>query len=158
MFFFRFRFENSNIACVIFRTIVLIFIVDCCNTTFRPLYPLVFFQVSLVYLGMEMIQPDKSFLKFDCWSNKIFKKHEEVIQNNDVIVFHVYQPNKHHEKFLEKHHEMNLKHPIVSVILDILKVKPILFGLFNCLFQDCVHFIENNWLYQQLILDHNALD
>ena len=37
-------------------------------------------QVFLVYLGIEMIQPGKSFLKFDCWSNKAFKKYEDVIQ------------------------------------------------------------------------------
>ena len=29
--------------------------------------------VSPVYLDIEMIQPGKSFLKFDCWSNKAFK-------------------------------------------------------------------------------------
>ena len=37
-------------------------------------------QVSLVYLGIEMIQPGKSFLKFDCWSNKAFKNYEDLIQ------------------------------------------------------------------------------
>ena len=29
--------------------------------------------VSFVYLAIEMIQPGKSFLKFDCWSTKAFK-------------------------------------------------------------------------------------
>ena len=33
-----------------------------------------------VYLGMKMIQPGRSFLKFDSWSNKVFKKYEYVIQ------------------------------------------------------------------------------
>ena len=39
-----------------------------------------FLWVSLVYLGMEMIQPEKAFLKFNCWSNKAFKKYGDVIQ------------------------------------------------------------------------------
>ena len=36
-------------------------------------------QVSFVYLNIEMIQPGKSFLKFDCWSNKAFKNYEDLI-------------------------------------------------------------------------------
>ena len=37
-------------------------------------------QVSLVSLDIEMIQSGKSFLKFDCWSNKSLKNHKDLIQ------------------------------------------------------------------------------
>ena len=37
-------------------------------------------QVSLFYLSIEMIQSGKLFLKSDSWSNKAFKKYEDVIQ------------------------------------------------------------------------------
>ena len=53
---------QTNILCVIFRTVVLIFIVGFCNTTFRPLYPPAFFWCPLfIWVG-------KSFLKFP-WLN-----------------------------------------------------------------------------------------
>ena len=55
-----------NISPVIFLTVVLIFVVVCCDTTFRPIYPSGLSEVSLVYLGIEIIQPEKSILKFDC--------------------------------------------------------------------------------------------
>ena len=63
---------NSNKICnicVIFLTVAFIFIVSC-NTTFRLLYP----QVSLVYLGIEMIQPGKPFLKFNLLIKQCVKK------------------------------------------------------------------------------------
>ena len=47
---------------MIFFTVVLIFIVVSWNNVSAPVSS-GFFQVSLVYLGMEMIQPWKSFLK-----------------------------------------------------------------------------------------------
>ena len=34
-----------------------------------------------------MIQPGKSFLEFDCWSNKTFKKYENVIQIMTSLFF-----------------------------------------------------------------------
>ena len=40
-----------NILCVIFRTVVLIFIVVGCNTTFQPLYPPAFLSCSLFILA-----------------------------------------------------------------------------------------------------------
>ena len=33
-----------------------------------------------VYLSIEMIQPGKSFLKFDSWSNTAFKNYDDLIQ------------------------------------------------------------------------------
>ena len=33
-------------------------------------------HVSLVYQGIEMTPPGKSFLKFDYWSNKMFKNYD----------------------------------------------------------------------------------
>ena len=73
--------------------------------------------------------------------------------NNNVIVFHVNQPKKHHKNLLEKHHEMNLKPkiPLASVILDIFKVKIISFGLSNYSFLDCVHFIEKKIFFIQRV-------
>ena len=68
----------SSIFCVIFRTVILIFIVVSCNNNVSAAVSSGLLQVSLVYPGMEMIQPGKSFLKFDCWSNKAFKKYEDV--------------------------------------------------------------------------------
>ena len=75
-------------------------------TTFQPLYCPRLPQVSLVYLGIEMIQPGKTFLKFNCWSNKVFK---ELCSswNNDVIAFPINPRNI--KKFHEKRHEMNSK-------------------------------------------------
>ena len=43
--------------------------------------------MSLVYLGMEMIQAGKLFVKFDCWSNKALKKYEDVIQIMTSLFF-----------------------------------------------------------------------
>ena len=37
-------------------------------------------QVSLVYLSIEIIQPGKSLLKIDSWSNRAFKNYKELIQ------------------------------------------------------------------------------
>ena len=49
---------------VIFQIVVFIFIVVSCNTMFQPLY-------HPAYLGcplfIDLIQPGKSFLKFDCF-------------------------------------------------------------------------------------------
>ena len=73
-----------------------------------------------------MIQPGKSFLKFECGSNKVFKKYEDFIPlmgplwyinsyffpSNDVIVFPANQSKKNHKKSLEKRHEMNSKRKI----------------------------------------------
>ena len=59
-----------------FRTIVIVFIVF--STTFRLLYPPTFLSLCPVYLGIEMIQPGKSFLMFDWESNKAFKKYEDL--------------------------------------------------------------------------------
>ena len=36
-------------------------------------------------LGIEIIPPGKYFLKFDCWSNKAFRKYEDVIQIISMI-------------------------------------------------------------------------
>ena len=33
----------------------------------------------VLYLGIEMIEPGKSFLKFDFWSNKAFKNYNVLI-------------------------------------------------------------------------------
>ena len=63
-----------------FLTVVLIFIIVCQNTMFRLLYPLVFLRCPLFILGIGMIQPGKSFLKFECLSNKMFKNYEDLIQ------------------------------------------------------------------------------
>ena len=68
-----------NILHVIFWIDVNIFIVVRCNNILATVSSgllLVFF----VYLGIEMIQSGKSFLKFDCWSNKAFKRYKVVIQ------------------------------------------------------------------------------
>ena len=54
-----------NILCVIFRTVILVFIGVSCNNVSVAVssgLPL----VSPVYLGIEMIRSRKSFLKFDC--------------------------------------------------------------------------------------------
>ena len=64
--------NNFNILCMNFWIVVLIFIVNC-NTMFWPLYPLAF----LVYLGMEMIQPEKSFLKLD-WFPRLNHFHTQI--------------------------------------------------------------------------------
>ena len=53
-----------------FRTIVFVFIGFFHNVSAAVSSGLP--QVSPVYLGIEMIQPKKSFFKFDCWSNKVF--------------------------------------------------------------------------------------
>ena len=72
-------------------------------------------RVSLVYLGIEMIQPGKSFLSFACWSNKVFRNLWRSYSNNDVIVFHIYQS--------ERWHEMNLKFKIQSHQLFLIFLK-----------------------------------
>ena len=60
-----------------------------------------------------MIQPGKSFLKFDGWLNKACKKYEDLISNNDIFVFHAYQS--------EKHYKMNSKqNPTASVIFKVI--------------------------------------
>ena len=46
-------------------------------------------QVSPVYLGIEMIQPGKSFLKFDLIKQGVQELWSS-FANNDVIVFHAY--------------------------------------------------------------------
>ena len=61
-------------------------------------------QVTLVYQGREMIQPRKSFLKFDPSSNKAFKNYDDLNQIMMSFFFHTYQS--------KKHHRMNLKHKI----------------------------------------------
>ena len=48
-------------------------------------------QVSLVYRNIEMIQPWKSFLKFDSWSNKSFKNYKDLIQIRMSFFFYVNQ-------------------------------------------------------------------
>ena len=44
-------------------------------------------QVSLVYVSIEMIQPGKSFLKFDCSPNKAFKNYEDLFQIMTSLFF-----------------------------------------------------------------------
>ena len=74
-----------------------------------------------------------------CLKNRIGSRWKKLIKqgvqelwrsysNNNVIVFHADQSEKHHKKFPEKRQEMNSKRKIqmASVILDILK-KVILF-------------------------------
>ena len=60
-----------------FRTIVFVFIlfyhVSAAASSSLP-------EVFPIYLGIEMIQSGKSFLKFDCWSNKEFKNYEGLSQ------------------------------------------------------------------------------
>ena len=61
----------SNILCVIFRTVALVFIVVIWNNisaTVSSGLP----QVSLDYLDIEMIQPGKLFLKLDCFQVESF--------------------------------------------------------------------------------------
>ena len=54
-----------------------------------------------------MIQPWKSFKNFDCWSNKAYKKYEDIIQIMTSLFFPAYQSEKHDRKFVEKPHKMN---------------------------------------------------
>ena len=75
------------ILVVIFRTVVLIFIVVIWSNVLVVVSSRLLL-VFLVYLGIEMIQPGKSFLKFDCGSNTAFKKYEELIQIMTSYVFH----------------------------------------------------------------------
>ena len=101
------------ILCVIFWTVVFIFIVVSCNITFQPQYPPSFLRCPLFFLGMEMIQPEKLFLYFDCWSNKAFENYDNVIQiMMSLLFFYVYQSKKHHKKFRWKRYEMNSKRKI----------------------------------------------
>ena len=68
---------------MIFQVVVLIFIVLNWNNVLAAVssgLP----QISLVYLGIEMILTGKSFLKFDCWSNKAFKNYED-LQTSKII-------------------------------------------------------------------------
>ena len=62
--------------CKRFQTNVFVFIVFFHNVSAAVLSGLP--QVSPVYLGKEIIQPVKSFLKFDSWSNKAFKNCEDL--------------------------------------------------------------------------------
>ena len=57
-------------------------------------------QVSLVSLGIEMIQPGKSFLKFDCWSNKPSKNYEDLIQIMMSLFFTPINLRSKHFKFI----------------------------------------------------------
>ena len=43
-----------------------------------------FLQVSFLYLSIRMIQPGKSFLKFDSWSNRVFKNLGK--SNSNIVV------------------------------------------------------------------------
>ena len=54
---------------------------------FRLLYPPYVPQVSLVYLNIEMIQHGKSFLKFDCWSNKAFSQTLKMISHVESFLY-----------------------------------------------------------------------
>ena len=62
-------------------------------------------------LSEQMIQPRKSFLKFDCYQTRCSRNMK--YSNNIVIVFHAYQPKKYHKKFYEKHQKMNSKRKIL---------------------------------------------
>ena len=95
----------------IFRTIVLFFIVIRENTSFWPLYH-PNFLVHPLFIWALKNQHGKSFLKFNCWSNKAFKKCEDVIQIMTSVFFPAYQSMNHYEKFLKKRHEMNSKRKI----------------------------------------------
>ena len=57
-------------------------------------------KVSLVYLGIDMIQDRKSFLKFDCWSNKVFKDYEDFIQIMTLLFFMPINPRSIMRSFM----------------------------------------------------------
>ena len=58
--------------CVIFRTVVFIFIVVSCNVTFRQLYPPAFLKCPLFIWAQKLFNLGNHFLKFDFWSKKAF--------------------------------------------------------------------------------------
>ena len=62
-----------DIMCVIFRTVVLIFIVVSCNITFRLLYP-AFFRCPL-FISLSLSEKAKS----NCFQRKLLKKYEHMI-------------------------------------------------------------------------------
>ena len=80
-------FLMHNSSCLFLINLVVIFL-DCCSHLYcdelnHNILAVVFSslpRVSLVYLSMEMIQPGKLFLKFDCWLNKAFKNYKDFIQ------------------------------------------------------------------------------
>ena len=115
--------------CVIFWTVVLIFIVVSCNTMFQPLYPL----AILRWLCLFGHRNDSTWeVIFIVWLliKQSIQELWRCYSNNGIIVFHANQS--------EKHHEMNSKqNPITSVILDIF----------------IVIFFKNNliWPFQLLI-------
>ena len=75
----------SYIFCVLFLSSSLLFL------TFWLPYFLAFLR-CLVYLGIEIIQSKKSFLKFDCWSKKAFKKYKDIIQIMTSFFFKLINP------------------------------------------------------------------
>ena len=79
------------------------------NTTFQPLCPSAYPQVYLVYVGIEMIQAGKSFLKFDCWF--LFSDKQETLEEgrrlqrpkSHVSTYH----NKDEDKSPKNHNQNN---------------------------------------------------
>ena len=113
--------------CVIFRTIILIIIVVSCDNVSAAVSTGLF-QVSLVYLSMEMIQPGKLFLKFVCWSKEAFKKYEDVNQIITSLFFTPVSPRSHHKKFFENRHGINSRleiqwHQLFLIFLKIIFFK-----------------------------------
>ena len=72
-----------NILCVIFQTVVLIFIVASCNTTF---FRCCILRASSGIPCLSGYENDSN-LKFDCSSNKAFKKYEIAIQIMTSLFF-----------------------------------------------------------------------
>ena len=58
-----------------------------------------FLQVYLSIWVCKMIQPGKSFSKFDWWSNKAFKKYEDVIQILTSLFFKSVNPRSFTSSF-----------------------------------------------------------
>ena len=105
--------------------------------------------MSLVYLGIAIIQHGKSFLKFDCWLKKVFKKYEHIIQIMMSLFFLPINPRSTIRSFSRNvmqwiPHMMFLSRSIIRWIQNI---KSLILDIFK------VIFFKNNliWPFQLLV-------
>ena len=96
-------------------------------------------QVSLVYLGIEIIQPGKSFLNFDCWSNKAFKNYEDLIQIMTLLFFTLINPRRITRSFMR--------------CIQIVKSNGISYSWY---FFKVIYFKNNNWKDQMKLFLNNG--
>ena len=104
--------------------------------------------MSLAYLSQEIIQPGKSFKKFECWSNKAFKKYD-VIQIMTSLFFTSINPRNITRRFSRTLMRWirNRKSNSISYSWYFLKwfcFKTIWFCLFSYFFADSVHFYKRS--------------